>query len=94
MRLQTSNMRVQMVWLARKGREIYSKRIQILISYYFILRFFFLKYFFLKFERKLFLKFHRQLFCWLDQWHGLTIADIRKIEDHLQEELKKVSCNY
>jgi len=38
-------------------------------------------------ERRLFTKFHRQLFCWIDEWHGLTMADIRKIEDDVQKEL-------
>lgn len=38
-------------------------------------------------ERRLFTKFHRQLFCWIDQWHGLTMEDIRKIEDDVQKEL-------
>lgn len=40
-------------------------------------------------ERRLFTKFHRQLFCWIDQWHGLTMADIRKLEDEVQKELSK-----
>ena len=38
-------------------------------------------------ERRLFTKFHRQLFCWIDQWYGLTMADIRRIEDETQAEL-------
>lgn len=41
------------------------------------------------FERRLFHKFHRQVVCWLDQWHGLTLEDIRKIEDDTQEDLQK-----
>lgn len=40
-------------------------------------------------ERRLFTKFHRQLFCWIDQWHGLTMADIREIEKKVKEELDK-----
>lgn len=40
-------------------------------------------------ERRLFTKFHRQLFCWIDKWYGLTMADIRRIEDETQAELKK-----
>ncbi|CAB4064860.1 Cytoplasmic phosphatidylinositol transfer protein 1,Phosphatidylinositol transfer protein 4,Phosphatidylinositol transfer protein beta isoform,Phosphatidylinositol transfer protein 2,Phosphatidylinositol transfer protein 1,Phosphatidylinositol transfer protein 5,Phosphatidylinositol transfer protein alpha isoform [Lepeophtheirus salmonis] len=32
-------------------------------------------------ERRLFLNFHRQVFCWTDKWHGLTMEDIRAIED-------------
>lgn len=38
-------------------------------------------------ERRLFTKFHREIFCWIDQWYGLTMADIRKIEDDVQKEL-------
>ena len=41
-------------------------------------------------EKKLFTKFHRELFCWIDQWHGLTMADIRRIEDEVQIDLQKV----
>lgn len=41
------------------------------------------------FERRLFLKFHRQVVCWLDQWYGLTLDDIRKLEDDTQEALQK-----
>ncbi|RMZ94908.1 phosphatidylinositol transfer alpha isoform isoform X2 [Brachionus plicatilis] len=40
-------------------------------------------------ERRLFTKFHRQLFCWIDEWHGLTMDDIRKIEEQVQKELSK-----
>lgn len=31
--------------------------------------------------RNPFLKYHRKLFCWIDEWHGLTIDDIRAMED-------------
>lgn len=40
-----------------------------------------------KSEQRLFTVFHRQLFCWLDRWHGMTMDDIRKIEDKTKEEL-------
>ena len=33
----------------------------------------------------------RQVFCWMDRWHGLTMEDIRAIEDKTKEELDKVS---
>lgn len=39
-------------------------------------------------EKRLFTKFHKQLFCWIDQWYGLTMADIRRIEDETQKELQ------
>ncbi|RZF44190.1 hypothetical protein LSTR_LSTR003830 [Laodelphax striatellus] len=42
-----------------------------------------------KSERRLFTTFHRQVFCWLDRWHGLTMDDIRAIEDKTREELDK-----
>lgn len=38
-------------------------------------------------QRNLFLKFHRQLFCWMDEWHGLTMADIRRMEAETKKEL-------
>jgi len=40
-------------------------------------------------ERRLFIKFHRQVFCWTDKWYGLTMEDIRKLEDETKEELDK-----
>lgn len=40
-----------------------------------------------KFERKLFLNFHRQVFCWVDKWHGLTMKDIRELEEKTRHEL-------
>lgn len=38
-------------------------------------------------ERRLFTKFHRQIFCWIDKWYGLTLEDIRKIEEDTRREL-------
>ncbi|CAL8101549.1 unnamed protein product [Calicophoron daubneyi] len=40
-------------------------------------------------ERRIFLNFHRQLFCWIDKWHGLTMADIRALEEKAKQELDK-----
>jgi hypothetical protein len=31
--------------------------------------------------RNPFVQAHRRLFCWMDEWYGLTITDIRKMED-------------
>lgn len=45
--------------------------------------------FIMKAERRLFTNFHRQVFCWLDRWHGMTMADIRRLEDETKEELDK-----
>lgn len=42
-----------------------------------------------KSERRLFTTFHRQLFCWMDGWHGMTMDDIRAIEDRVKEELDR-----
>ncbi|XP_050292819.1 phosphatidylinositol transfer protein alpha isoform isoform X2 [Anthonomus grandis grandis] len=41
-----------------------------------------------KCERRLFTNFHRQVFCWMDRWYGLTMDDIRRIEDKTKEELE------
>lgn len=40
-----------------------------------------------KTERRIFLNFHRQVFCWIDRWHGMTIQDIRDIEEKTKAEL-------
>lgn len=40
-------------------------------------------------ERRIFQLFHRQVFCWIDQWHGLTMEDIRRLEDKTKEELDR-----
>lgn len=44
-----------------------------------------------KAEHRIFLNFHRQVFCWIDRWHGLTMADIRAIEEQVKRELDEVS---
>ena len=41
-------------------------------------------------ERRVFTNFHRQVFCWLDLWYGLTIEDIRRIEDETKRALDEV----
>uniref|UniRef100_A0A0X3NHZ5 Phosphatidylinositol transfer protein alpha isoform n=1 Tax=Schistocephalus solidus TaxID=70667 RepID=A0A0X3NHZ5_SCHSO len=40
-------------------------------------------------ERRIFLNFHRQLFCSIDSWHGLSMEDIRVLEERTKEELDK-----
>nr|XP_023012197.1 phosphatidylinositol transfer protein beta isoform [Leptinotarsa decemlineata] len=35
-----------------------------------------------------FISIFRQVFCWMDRWHGLTMEDIRAIEDKTKEELE------
>lgn len=37
-----------------------------------------------------FTKFHRQLFCWLDRWYGMTLDEIRQIEEKTKRELDEV----
>ncbi|EDO43322.1 predicted protein [Nematostella vectensis] len=34
--------------------------------------------------------FHRQMFCWMDRWYGLTLDDIRRIEDETKDKLDKM----
>ncbi|KAH0626578.1 hypothetical protein JD844_001640 [Phrynosoma platyrhinos] len=41
-------------------------------------------------ERRLFTNFHRQLFCWLDKWVDLSMADIRQMEEETQKELDEL----
>lgn len=31
----------------------------------------------------------RQLFCWTDRWHGMTMEDIRALEEKTKEELDR-----
>lgn len=31
--------------------------------------------------------FHRQVFCWIDKWFGMTIQDIRDLEDKTKDDL-------
>ncbi|XP_064391749.1 phosphatidylinositol transfer protein alpha isoform-like isoform X2 [Halichondria panicea] len=38
---------------------------------------------------RLFRNFHRQVFCWLDQWHGMTMDDIREYEAQAKAELDR-----
>jgi hypothetical protein len=42
-------------------------------------------------EHRLFTTFHRQVFCWTDKWYGMTMADIRAIEEATKKELDDVS---
>jgi len=40
-----------------------------------------------KTQRRVFTNFHRQLFCWTDRWHGMTMEDIRALEDETKRKL-------
>jgi len=37
--------------------------------------------------RDVFLLGHRQAFCWIDEWFGLSMEDVRRIETKTQDEL-------
>uniref|UniRef100_A0A8C6WN21 Phosphatidylinositol transfer protein beta isoform n=1 Tax=Neogobius melanostomus TaxID=47308 RepID=A0A8C6WN21_9GOBI len=41
-------------------------------------------------EKRIFTNFHRQLFCWIDKWVGLTMEDIRRMEEETQKELEEL----
>ncbi|KAJ1652525.1 hypothetical protein IWQ61_007159 [Dispira simplex] len=43
-----------------------------------------------KVVHQLFTNFHRQLFCWTDQWYGMTIEDIRALEAKTATELEEL----
>ena len=39
--------------------------------------------------RSTFLAFHQQIWCWTDEWYGMSIEELRQLEDKTKEELKK-----
>lgn len=41
-------------------------------------------------ERRLFTNFHRQVYGWMHNWYGLTMDDIRRIEDQTKDELNEM----
>jgi hypothetical protein len=38
-------------------------------------------------QKRLFTNFHRQVFCWLDKWYGMSMADIRALEEETKKKL-------
>jgi len=40
-------------------------------------------------ETNIFLKFHKQIFCWIDEWYGMSMEEVRKYEDELREQMAK-----
>ncbi|CAF3708247.1 unnamed protein product [Rotaria sp. Silwood1] len=44
--------------------------------------------------RKTILRAHRQAWCWQDEYQGLTLMDIRRLEDETQYELNKRMANF
>eukprot|EP00095_Tigriopus_kingsejongensis_P001621 snap_masked-scaffold289_size220122-processed-gene-1.14 protein:Tk01621 transcript:snap_masked-scaffold289_size220122-processed-gene-1.14-mRNA-1 annotation:"phosphatidylinositol transfer protein alpha isoform" len=41
------------------------------------------------YEIALFRKFHRQIFCSIDKWFGMSMADIRALEENAKADLEK-----
>lgn len=41
-------------------------------------------------QRKVLLEGHRKAFCWLDEWYGLTMEDIRAMEKETAEAMLRV----
>ncbi len=39
--------------------------------------------------REVLLVAHRQAFAWVDEWHGMTIADVRDYEERMQQETNR-----
>ena len=39
--------------------------------------------------RSTFLAFHQQIWCWTDEWFGMSMEELRELEDKTKEELKK-----
>jgi len=40
-------------------------------------------------EEMLFNRLHRQIYCWMNTWHGMTLEDIRALEDKTKAELEE-----
>lgn len=41
-------------------------------------------------DERLFRVLNRKLYCWIDKWHGMTMQDIRDMEDRAAKELAEV----
>jgi hypothetical protein len=41
-------------------------------------------------DERLFRVLNRKLYCWIDKWHGMTMQDIRDMEDRAARELAEV----
>ena len=39
--------------------------------------------------REILLVGHRQAFAWIDEWHGMSLEDVRKYESQMQNETNK-----
>ena len=98
--LQVDHSRVQVVRPSEPSREVHTQRKQPSLSLSLFINFKFQSESLLIYckklkmimqsERRLFTKFYREMFCWIDNWYGLTMADIRRIEDEVKAKLDKV----
>jgi hypothetical protein len=41
-------------------------------------------------QQRIFTIAHRRLFCWIDDWHGLTLQEVREVQKQLQTALSQV----
>jgi hypothetical protein len=49
----------------------------------------------IQFEHEVFLRFHKQLFCWQDDWWGMTHDQLVEYENQLFEEMgKEIHANF
>ena len=48
----------------------------------------------IQFAARFFRNFNRQIFCEIDKYLGLTMDDIRKIEEKTKEELNEVRMTF
>ncbi len=39
--------------------------------------------------KKMLVAFYQQVYCWTDEWYGLTMEDIRELERETKEELQR-----
>jgi len=39
--------------------------------------------------RKMLVALYQQMWCWTDEWYGLSMEDVRELERRTKEELQK-----
>jgi len=45
--------------------------------------------FIMSMETNIFLRFHKQVFCWLDEWYGMSMEQVREYEEELRVSTTK-----
>jgi len=45
--------------------------------------------FMMSMETNIFLRFHKQVFCWIDEWYGMSMEQVREFEDELRVQMTK-----